>query len=89
LLTHPSIRLKFVTPLARPMSPDIPDLDRLLDEYDACLGAIVGLYWVKGSNYACLAGKPEEGEILLLADQWLRTELEKKGIQVRNNEKRG
>jgi len=83
LLTDPAIRL---SGLDRPGSLS---LARLGDEYDACLGAIVGLYWVKRSKYACLAGKPEEGEILLLADQWLQTELEKKEVQVRNNEKRG
>ncbi len=83
LLTDPTIRL---SGLDRPGSLS---LARLGDEYDACLGAVVGLYWVKGSNYACLAGTPEEGEILLLADRWLRTALEKKEIQVRNNEKRG
>jgi predicted nuclease with RNAse H fold len=37
LLTHPSAGLKFVIPLAHPGHWHIPDLDRLLDSYDACL----------------------------------------------------
>lgn len=83
LLTDPATHLSGLN------RPDSQSLDRLGDEYDACLGAVVGLYWAKGSKHACLAGNPQEGEILLLADQWLQTELEKKRIQVRNNEKRG
>jgi predicted nuclease with RNAse H fold len=80
LLTDPAISLSGLD------NPGSLSIARLGDEYDACLGAVVGLYWVKRSKYACLAGNPQEGEILLLADQWLRTELEKKEILVRNNE---
>ena len=80
LLTDSSLGLRF--PLHHPNTcRTFSQLDRLCDEYDACLGAIVGIYWAKRkSKYVCLAGNPQEGEILLLADQWLETELKKKKV---------
>ncbi len=57
-------------------------LELLADEYDACLGAVVGLYCVSHSPYVWLAGD-QSGEILLLADMWLKEHLEKGGLNMR------
>jgi len=81
LLTDKSIGLNFRIPLHYPDSSS--DLNQLSDEYDACLGAIVGIYFANDSSYACIAGDSESGEILLLADEWLQTQL-RKGVEVKN-----
>lgn len=69
LLTDPSLGLRFLTPL--PYPNDLSNPDKLSDEYDACLGAIVGVYSASNSRYACIAGNSESGDMLLLADKWL------------------
>ncbi len=51
------------------------NLAQLSDEYDACLGAIAGIYFIHSSGYACIAGDSLSGNILLLADQWLAERL--------------
>ena len=84
LLTDSSIGLKFSTPLDYPDSSyTLNELNSLADKYDACLGAIVGICWAKRNPYAWIAGDPNSGEILLLADGWLKGGLEAKGTQVR------
>ena len=76
LLTDPILDLKFSAPLQRPdNSCTSGELNRLCDEYDACLGAIVGIYFAGSSSYACLAGDSNSGSILLLADRWLSERL--------------
>jgi len=78
LLVDSNISLKFSTPLAYPDSSyTLNELNSLADEYDACLGAIVGICWAKGSPYAWMAGGAKSGEILVLADEWLKARLEK------------
>ena len=76
LLTDSSLGLKF---LDSPGYPDtsytLSELDRLCDEYDACLGAIVGIYLAGNNSYACVAGDSNSGNILLLADRWLAERL--------------
>jgi predicted nuclease with RNAse H fold len=78
LLTDSGIGLEFSPPL------DCPDfsytwnkLNSLADKYDACLGAIVGICWAEGSHYAWIAGGSKSGEMLLLADDWLKERLKK------------
>lgn len=86
LLKDRSIGLKFSASdsLRCPnYSYTLDDLNRLSDEYDACLGAIVGIYFATNSSYACVAGDSESGEILLLADQWLQAQF-KKEVKVKN-----
>jgi hypothetical protein len=76
LLTDPDFGLKFSPPLPRPDdSLTRGELDKLGDEYDACLGAIAGIYYANGSPYAYLAGDRDSGSILLLADRWLAAKL--------------
>ena len=69
LLTDPSLGLRFLTPLPYPDTLSNPD--KLSDEYDACLGAIVGVYYASNSRYARIAGNSESGNMLLLTDKWL------------------
>jgi len=73
LLTDKSIGLNFRLPLHYPDSSS--DLNQLSDEYDACLGAIVGIYFANSNSYAWIAGDSKSGSILLLADRWLREQL--------------
>lgn len=61
-------------------------LDKLGDEYDACLGLIAGLHYVSNSPYACLVGQANSGQVLLLADRWLSERL-KQEVAVSNVEK--
>lgn len=49
-------------------------INLLSDEYDACLGAVAGLYYTNGNPYARIVGG-REGNILLLVDAWLEREL--------------
>ena len=67
--------LNFRIPLHYPDAS--ANLGPLSDEYDACLGAIVGVYLAGKSSYACIAGDSSSGNILLLADRWLAGELGK------------
>jgi predicted nuclease with RNAse H fold len=84
LLTDSNIGLKFLTPLDYPDSSYSRNrLNSLADEYDACLGAIVGICWVERNPYAWIAGDPKSGEILVLADKWLKEQLKEKQIQMR------
>ena len=69
LLTDRDIGLNFRIPLNYPDASS--NLSQLSDEYDACLGAIVGIYFANNSGYACLAGDSNSGNMLLLADRWL------------------
>ncbi len=75
LLTDSCLGLKFSASHSL-RSPDtsytLSELDRLCDEYDACLGAIVGIYFANNSSYACVVGDSKSGSILLLADAWLK-----------------
>lgn len=84
LLTDSSLGLNFSPPLRY---PDIShNLNRLCDEYDACLGAIVGIYFANNSSYACLAGDSNSGNMLLLADRWLSERLSRE-VRVYKSEK--
>ncbi|MCL0091405.1 hypothetical protein M1N57_00840 [Dehalococcoidales bacterium] len=71
LLTDPSLGFRF-SGLRFPHTACT-----LGDEYDACLGAIVGIFFARSSSYTCIAGDSNSGSILLLADQWLAGELGK------------
>ena len=83
LLTDPKIGLKFSPPLNDPNSSyTVAQLRGLADKYDACLGAIVGIFWAERNPYAWIAGDAKSGEILLLADKWLREQLEEKRIHM-------
>lgn len=78
LLTDTDIGLEFSPSLRRPSSSyTLNDLNMLSDEYDACLGAIVGIYFANNSSYACVAGDSNSGSMLLLADRWLSKQLSK------------
>jgi len=83
LLTE-HLRLSFLPPLILPdRSLGCSRLEFLADGYDACLGAVVGLYCVSHSPYVWVAGDQSRGEILLLADMWLKEQLERGGIEMR------
>jgi len=89
LLTDTNIGLNFQVPLHRPdTSCTLSELNRLCDEYDACLGAIVGIYFANYSSYACVAGDSNSGNMLLLADRWLSEQLSRE-VRVCHSEKRG
>ncbi|MCL4369707.1 MAG: DUF429 domain-containing protein [Chloroflexi bacterium] len=60
---------------APPEADPVKGWDVLTDQYDACLAAVPGLLLARGSPYVCLAGTPDAGLILLLADDWLREAL--------------
>ncbi len=76
--------LRFAYPLASPRAcSTVGEADTLADLYDACLGAVVGWYCASGNPYAWVAGDKRQGEILLLADRWLKTQLEHRGIALR------
>jgi len=84
LLTDPKIGLKFSPPLDDPDSSyTLAQLRGLADKYDACLGAIVGIFWTERNPYAWIAGDPKSGEMFLLADKWLKEQLEEKRVQMR------
>ena len=53
------------------------------DQYDACLGVVVGLYCVNGNSYSWIAGDECQGEMLLLADIWLKKQLEEYSIGIK------
>jgi len=73
LLTDKNIGLNFRIPLHYPDNSN--NLSQLSDEYDACLGAIAGIYFANNISYACIAGDSNSGSILLLADRWLSERL--------------
>ena len=76
LLTDSSFGLNFSNSLRRPEScHTLSELDKLCDEYDACLGTIVGIYFTNKSSYAHIAGDSKSGNMLLLADRWLAERL--------------
>ena len=75
LLTDRDIGLNFRIPLNYPDASS--NLSQLSDEYDASLGAIVGIYFANNSSYACIVGDSQSGNMLLLADQWLQAQLRK------------
>lgn len=79
------LELNFSQPLDLPNNSfSRSHLELLADKYDACLGAVVGLYCVTHSPYAWIAGDQFRGEILLLSDRWLKEQLEKDGINMRH-----
>jgi len=69
LLTDTDTGLNFPKSLHYPNASS--NLAQLGDEYDACLGAIVGIYFANNSSYACIVGDSKSGNILILADRWL------------------
>jgi hypothetical protein len=77
--------LRFTQPLDSPnKSLSHSELDLLADIYDACLGVAVGLYCVKFNPYAWLIGNEHHGQMLLLADEWLKNNLEKYGVDFKH-----
>lgn len=81
LLTNPQIGLAFSSP---PQVPSMSEnLSTLTDKYDACLGAIAGIYLANKSPFAKIVGDKDSGEILLLADKWLTENLKRANIEVR------
>ncbi len=84
------LRLGFSQPLGFPNdSFSRSRLELLADEYDACLGATLGLYCVTYNPYVWAVGDQSRGEILLLADVWLKEQLERDGIKIRRLYRRG
>ena len=78
------LELSFLKPLGFPNNSfSRSHLELLADEFDACLGVVVGLYHVTHSPDAWVAGDQSGGEILLLADRWLKEQLEKDGVKMR------
>jgi len=76
--------LSFLQPLDFPdESLSSPHLELIADELDACLGAVAGLYCAVHNQYVWVAGD-QSGEILLLADRWLKEQLEKDGAKMRH-----
>lgn len=76
--------LRFKESLEGPsVSDTIAGMETLADLYDACLGAAVGRYCAIGNPYAWVAGNERQGEMLLLADNWLKIQLESYGIVLR------
>lgn len=76
--------LVFSQPLTSPHSSlGRTKLELLADQYDACLGAVVGLYYVAGNPYAWVVGEERRGEILILADLWLKERLKEQGLHLR------
>ena len=75
LLSSPTLALRYSIP--EPAAPDCYPRrwDALCDQYDACLAALPGLLLARGSPYICLAGPKGGGQVLLLADAWLRESL--------------
>jgi len=69
LLTDKDTGLNFQMPLHYPDASS--NLGQLGDEYDACLGAIMGIYFANNSSYACIAGDSKSGNMLIFADRWL------------------
>ena len=83
LLTQ-HLDLRFSKPLDSPNgSFGRSRLEILADQYDACLGAVVGLYCVNGNPYAWIAGNEHQGEMLLLVDKWLKERLDERGINMK------
>ncbi len=77
--------LKFTHSLEGPRLCSTPtEMETLTDLYDACLGAVAGWYCAIGNPYAWLAGDEKQGEMLLLSDLWLKTQLESRGLQLRH-----
>ena len=82
LLTE-HLGLSFLKPISLPdHSFSRSHLELLADELDACLGAVVGLYCVTHSPYVWVASDQSGGGILLLADRWLKEQLEKDGVKM-------
>ena len=81
-----NLELRFSQSLYSPynISARRSKLELLADQYDACLGAVVGLYCVTGNPYAWLAGDESHGEILILADIWLKEQLEACGTTMKH-----
>ena len=78
------LRLSFCQSLEPPTdSFSAAMLEVLADQYDSCLGAVVGLYCIAGNPYTGIAGDERQGEMLLFADIWLKRQLEKYGISVK------
>ncbi len=69
LLEHAALGLTFSEPLPAP-GGDL-SLAHLTDVYDACLGVIAGVFWLRQNPYAQVFGDKDNGEMLLLADEWL------------------
>lgn len=64
LLTE-RLMLKFSPPLDPPHGSFTRSrLEHLADEFDACLGAVAGLYWVAHNPYAWVAGDPVKASAL-------------------------
>ena len=75
--------LKFTYPLGSPRAcSTVVETETLADMYDACLGAVAGWYCVAGNPYAWVAGDEKQGEMLLLADAWLKKQLESRGVDL-------
>ena len=58
-------------------------LELLTEQYDACLGAVVGLCCATGNPYVWIVGNELQGELLLLVDMWLKKRLEEHGVSVK------
>lgn len=68
--------LNYYADLPSPDGP--PSLDNLGDVYDACLGLIPAILYTHGSPFGRLAGDPDSGMILVLADRWLSEKIDGK-----------
>jgi predicted nuclease with RNAse H fold len=74
LLIHPDLGLTFGPSLPAPDSGE--SLKRLADVYDAALGGVLGLHFLRGSPWATVKGDTKHGDMALLADPWLNERLD-------------
>lgn len=74
LLTHPALEMRWEGLPAPEHARGLAE-DHLVDLYEAALGGVLGMLLLRGSGYVAVAGDIARGEMVLLADVWLRERL--------------
>jgi predicted nuclease with RNAse H fold len=74
LLTHPALDMRWEGLPAPEHTRGLAE-DHLVDLYEAALGGVLGMLLLRGSGYVAFAGDIARGEMVLLADVWLRKRL--------------
>ncbi len=74
LLTHPALEIRWEGLPAPEHARGLAE-DHLVDLYEAALGGVLGMLLLRGSSYVAVAGDVARGEMVLLADVWLRERL--------------
>jgi hypothetical protein len=74
LLTHPALDVRWESLPAPEHMRGLAE-DHLVDLYEAALGGVLGMLLLRGSGYVAVAGDIAGGEMVLLADVWLRERL--------------